>query len=163
MRCLPAIWLLALTAFSQTASQPTATLIQGGICAADKRDPNILKCQRSSFVLGTDVSPRVSRIDGKGPQDFGLKPGDSFNPRGKFQVSIAPGQHTVEMSYFQIGGGSAYTSEPAATTFTAVPGHTYSANAFVSGSRWTGPAHWLPLIYDETDKRIVSNGAPGKN
>jgi hypothetical protein len=156
MNYLPVILVAALTALGQTTPQPTATLKEGGTCALDKHDPSKLKCRKSSFLLSIDVSPRVSLIDGKGPEDFGLKPGDSFNPKGKFLVSITPGQHTVQMSFFELGGGSYYRSEPLTVMFGALPGHTYSANALVSGSRLKGPTKWIPLIYDETDSHIVS-------
>ena len=156
-------FILAVAGFGQPAAEPGATLKEGATCTVDNKDSSKLKCRKSSFMLSVDVTPRVSRIDGKGPQAFGFKSRDYFNPRGKFQVSLTPGEHTVEMSYFEIGGGSAYTSDPDTTSFTAVAGHLYSAIALVNGSGLKGPSKWIPAIYDETDGKIVSVPKTGKN
>lgn len=157
MKYLVVTLLAALTALSQTSPQPTATLKEGGICGPDKHDANKLECRKSSFVLSIDRTPRVSFIDSKGPKDWGLKREGSFNPAGKFIVSLPPGPHTVQMSFFEHASGSApYVSQPLTVSFTAVPGHTYAASALASGSRLKGPTHWAPIIYDETDNRVAS-------
>lgn len=163
MKYVMIVLLAAVAGFSQSLPGPAAALKEGGTCSVDNHDASKLRCRKSSFVLSIDATPRVSRIDGKGPQAFGLKSRDFFNPRGKFQVPIIPGEHTVEISYHQIGGGDAYTSAPETTSFTAVAGHTYAAIALVNGSRWTVPSKWVPAIYDETESQIVSVAKAEKN
>jgi hypothetical protein len=157
MKYLVVTLLAALTALSQINPRPTATLKEGGICGPDKHDPDKLNCRKSSFVLSIDRTPRVSLIDSKGPKAWGLKSQGGFNPAGRFVVSLPPGPHTVQMSFFEHFSGSApYVSEPSTVSFTAVPGHTYAASALASGSRLKGPTRWAPIIYDETDNRVAS-------
>jgi hypothetical protein len=153
MKYLPVILLAASTAFGQATPPPTATLIEGSACYLDKHDPGKVNCYKSKHFLGAFV-PQVNLIDGKGPQDYGLR---SFDDRcGKVLLEVTPGEHTVQMQQFSPGlGGLPAYSQPATARFTAVPGHSYSANVLLIGHR-----RWIPLIYDETDNRMVSLPKP---
>jgi hypothetical protein len=155
MKYLPVILLAASTAFSEATPQPTATLIQGSACTLDKHDPGKLNCYKSKHFVGVLI-PLVNLIDGKGPQDYGLR---SFDYRfGKVLAQVTPGEHTVQMQQVFTAGLIPAYSKPATATFTAVPGHTYSANILLDNR--TRHKKWIPLIYDETDNRMVSLPQP---
>jgi hypothetical protein len=154
MKYLPVILLAASTAFSQATPQPNATLIQGSACTLDKHDPGKVNCYKSKHFLGNSV-PQVNLIDGKGPRDYGLRVFD--NRFGKVLLQVTPGEHTVQMQQFNPGLTGAY-STPATATFTAVLGHTYSADILLDNR--IRHKEWIPLIYDETDNRMVSLPQP---
>jgi hypothetical protein len=154
MKYLPVILLAASTAFSQATPQPTATLIQGSACTLDKHNPGKLNCYKSKHFLGNFV-PQVNLIDGKGPQDYGLR---SFDDRyGKVLLQVTPGEHTVQMQQFSPGLIPVY-SKPATATFTAMPSHTYFADILLDNR--ISHRKWIPLIYDKTDNRMVSLPQP---
>jgi hypothetical protein len=74
---------------------------------------------------------------------------------GKVLAEVTPGEHTVQMQ--QCSPGLMFAcSRPATATFTAVPGHTYFADILLDISH----SKWIPLIYDETDNRMVSLPQP---
>jgi hypothetical protein len=149
MKYLPVILLAASTAFSQATPQSAATLINGTSCTLDKSGPGKANCHKSKLVQSA-FWPQVNLIDGKaawnyGLQRFGVKPGEVL-------VQLTPGEHAVEMQ--QCANGNV-CSQPATARFTAVPGHTYSADVLLDSSK-IRHKQWIPLIYDETDNRMVS-------
>lgn len=149
MKYLPIILLAASTAFSQATPPPAATLTLGYMCSLDKDDPGKIKCHKSKLTT-FNCGLWVNLIDGTGPKDYGLRLFEDHP--GKVLLQVTPGYHTVQMQQFCKG---ALPSQPATAGFTAVPGHTYSANVLLVGHR-----KWIPLIYDETDNRMVSLPKP---
>jgi hypothetical protein len=148
------------TGVAAQEAAPAATLRSGGECFYDKH--NQFKCVY--FCLACDRTPRVRLIDGKGPGSFGKK-GHAFNGEGwttGFKLALTPGQHTVTMSYYFMGGAmiqgrpynySARSQDNLTVTFVAEPGHTYRASEMAFG--YLGSQGWRPVIVDVTDKKTV--------
>ena len=170
MKKLLAIAIVAAAATGAQAqeSAPAATLRSGGECFYDQHSK--FKCVY--FCLACDRTPRVSRIDGKGPSEFGKK-GRQFNGGGwttGFKLALEPGQHTVTMGYYFMGGTmvngrpysySASSQRDQTVMFVAEPGHTYRASEMAFGD--LQHESWQAVIVDVTDKKnihIVSEHPP---
>jgi hypothetical protein len=151
MRYLPIFLLAASTAFSQATPQPPATLIEGLVCYLDKHDPSKVDFPMQAIYFG-----RVSAIDGERPTFTKERTTRADGTiRKVLVVRLTPGEHTVQIIQSAIGTYRTAHSKPATARFTAVSGHTYSADVL-----FIGHERWIPLIYDETDNRMVSLPKP---
>ena len=150
MRYLPIFLLAASTAFSQATPQPPAKLIEGRICYLDEHDPS-----KVDFPMPGPYFARVSAIDGERPTFTKERTTTATGTIRKVLVRLTPGEHTVQIIQSAIGTYRTAHSKPATARFTAVSGHTYSADVL-----FLGHERWIPLIYDETDNRMVSLPKP---
>jgi hypothetical protein len=99
-----------------------------------------LPASQTALVRGADITINLVSCDGAKVTSL--------------EVSVLPGEHTIEMSF---SGGGSYSSDTAFLKFTAEAGHTY----VVDKDNQTEPGKYFPFILDKTTgKKVSQNFTP---